>query len=184
MEEALLIKMAKRGDSEALASLLQGNYNFLLKYLIKITMNRAVAEDLTQETMLKAIEKIKLYNGKSKFSSWLITIATHHYIDDIRKKKRERNYLRDEQGLRSIRWMVDNTSEEWPIVLDVLHDLPDTQRLPIILKHYYGYSLEEISKMTKTPIGTVKSRIHNGLHVVRRELNKDDDEPYLRKSSE
>lgn len=174
MSESILIEKAKRGDSNALAVLLQQNYQFLLKYLIKITMNRSIAEDLTQEAMLKAIEKISLYNGKAKFSSWLISIATHQYIDEVRKKKRERNYVKDQHAMRDIRWRVENNSSqnEWPEVLDVLNALTDNQRIPIILKHYYGYSLDEISEMMNKPVGTIKSRIHNGMNAIRKEMSE------------
>lgn len=89
MEEKDLIISAKRGDQLAFAMLFKNNYPFLVKYLIKITMNPDAAEELAQETMAKCVEKIGLFNGKSKFSSWLITIATNLYIDQKRKSKRE-----------------------------------------------------------------------------------------------
>lgn len=62
-----------------------------MKYLIKITLHPQLAEDIAQDTMVKCIEKISLYNGSSKFSSWLITIATNLFIDQTRKQKREQN---------------------------------------------------------------------------------------------
>ena len=74
MDDKDLIQQAKNGDTLALSKLLEQNYSFLVKYLMKITLHPQIAEDLTQETMMKSIEKIQLYNGKSKFSSWLITI--------------------------------------------------------------------------------------------------------------
>ena len=77
MDEKDLIRKAKKGDTLALSKLLQQNYSFLLKYLMKATLHPQIAEDLTQETMMKCIEKIQLYNGESKFSSWLITIGTN-----------------------------------------------------------------------------------------------------------
>ena len=77
MDEKDLIRKAKKGDTLALSKLLQQNYSFLFKYLMKATLHPQIAEDLTQETMMKCIEKIQLYNGESKFSSWLITIGTN-----------------------------------------------------------------------------------------------------------
>ncbi len=175
MDEKELIRSAKRGDSLAFAMLFKEHYPFLVKYLIKVTMKPDIAEDLAQEAMMKSMEKIKMYNGKAKFSSWLITIATNLYIDDLRKKKREQNYQQNEQALRKMKWQFDNRSEDWNDVLTALGRLSDEIRIPIVLKHYYGYSYEEIADMLHIAIGTVKSRIHNGIHTVRKELRPNEE---------
>lgn len=169
MDEKDLIKQAKKGDTLALSKLLEQNYSFLVEYLMKITLHPEIAEDLTQETMMKSIEKIQLYNGKSKFSSWLITIATNLFIDQQRKKKRETKWVEQEQALRKMKWKA-NQNEEWLDVIDVLAQIDEKTRLPIVLKHYYGYSYKEIGKMMGIAEGTVKSRVSNGLKMVRKEL--------------
>lgn len=173
-DEQDLILQARQGDTMALSLLMQKHYSFLVKYLIKVTLNPSLAEDLTQETMIKCIEKIHFYNGTSKFSSWLITIATNLYIDDLRKKKRERNWKEQEQALRKMRWQAARNQEEWPLVLDALGHLSEEVRMPIILKHYYGYSYEEIGNILNLATGTVKSRIHNGIKSLRKELSTDE----------
>jgi RNA polymerase sigma-70 factor, ECF subfamily len=186
MEEKDLIKDAKRGNQRALAQLFQQNYSFLLKYLIKVTMNKAVAEDLAQETMAKCIEKIHLYQEKSKFSSWLISMATNLYVDQLRKNKREKNWQQQEQGIRNLKWQFESRNEEWNDALTALGKLDDDVRIPIVLKHYYGYSYDEIGSMMKVSPGTIKSRIHNGILSVRRELkvneHQEGDSPRERKS--
>jgi RNA polymerase sigma-70 factor (ECF subfamily) len=175
-DESMLIEQAKSGDHVALSVLLQKNYAFLVKNLIKITFDPAIAEDLAQETMLRAIEKIRLYNGQSKFSSWLITIATRLFIDHKRKEKRERLWQEQEGALRRMRWHYEQMNEEWPLALEALGKISEEIRIPIVMKHYYGYSLEEISDLLGIPIGTVKSRIHNGLKHIRREINPIEEE--------
>ncbi|MEX2104811.1 MAG: RNA polymerase sigma factor SigY [Bacilli bacterium] len=170
MDELELIKQAIRGDSLALSMLLQQNYSFIIKYAMKMTMNPQIAEDVTQETMMKCIERIHLYNGQSKFSSWLITMATNLYIDQLRKKKSEHNWREQEQTLRKMKWHVGTMNEEWTEVLDALSHMSEEVRVPIILKHYYGYSYDEIGQMIGIAEGTVKSRVSNGLKNIRREL--------------
>lgn len=174
--EEQLIERAVKGDSEALSILLKKHYTFLFKYLIKVTMNPALAEDLTQETMIRCIERIGTYNGKSRFSSWLITIGTNLYIDELRRKKRERRLWEQQRGLRQIHWQAARLDEDWPPVLDALGQLPSAIRVSVILKHYYGYSYPEIAQMTSVPEGTVKSRVHHGLKRLREELTADDTE--------
>lgn len=171
MDDRVWIERAQKGDSDALAQLLRQHYAFLLKYMTKITFQPALAEDLTQETMMRCIEKIRLYNFTSKFSSWLITIGTNLYFDHTRRKKREKEWRDQEQALRQIKWSAGQKSEEWSDVLDSLGRLPDNVRIPIVLKHYYGYSYEEIADMLEIAEGTVKSRIHNGIKSLRKELD-------------
>lgn len=175
MDEKDHILSAKRGDQLAFAMLFKNNYPFLVKYLIKITMNPDTAEDLAQETMAKCVEKIGMFNGKAKFSSWLISIATHLYIDRKRKSKREKKWKQQEEAFRRIKWQLESRNEEWNDTLSALGKLKEDIRIPIILKHYYGYSYEEIGEMLKISAGTVKSRVHNGIMAVREELKLHDE---------
>ncbi|MHB1628871.1 MAG: RNA polymerase sigma factor SigY [Bacilli bacterium] len=172
------IEPAKRGDSEALAKLLQAHYAFLFKYLVKLTLHRQTAEDLAQDTMVRAIEKISLYDERrGKFSSWLMTIATRLYFDFKRKRQRETGWLieaAEEASVRRLKWKIEGENREFPELIDALARLPDLTRAVIVLKHYYGYAYEEIAVMTNCPVGTVKSRIHNGLASMRKEWIKDE----------
>ncbi|WP_244209144.1 RNA polymerase sigma factor SigY [Paenibacillus ferrarius] len=171
MEEHVLIRQAMLGDHAALSQLLQQHYDFVYKYLLKITLNPVMAEDITQETMMKCIEKIKLYQEKSsKFSSWLMTIATRLYIDQARRRKREKLWQEQQQNLRQMQWQAGNQNEDWPDVLNALTELPEDSRIPLILKHYYGYTYEEIGQILSIAEGTAKSRVHHALKHLRKEL--------------
>jgi RNA polymerase sigma-70 factor (ECF subfamily) len=174
--EAAWIEQAKRGDLTALSALLQRHYTFVLRYLIKATLQPELAKDLAQDTMLRSMEKINLYNGRSRFSSWLITIATRLYIDHVRRQKRETRLFNQQYALRKLKWETEHAGGEWPDMLEALGSLPEEIRMPIILKHYYGYSYEEIAEMLDIPAGTVKSRVHNGLRSLRKELAEHDGE--------
>ncbi|UVI31326.1 RNA polymerase sigma factor SigY [Paenibacillus spongiae] len=171
-DDEAILKQAVRGDGQALAVLLRDNYTLLYRYMLKVTMNKAMAEDLVQETMLKAIERIGSFQLRSKFSTWLISIGTRLYMDEMRKKKRERNWQNTEQAMQSIRFDAAMRQDEWPEALDALADMPYDIRVPILLKYYYGYAYEEIAKWLDIPVGTVKSRLHNGLKHLRKELSQ------------
>ncbi|GGG09217.1 RNA polymerase sigma factor SigY [Paenibacillus abyssi] len=175
LEEQWIAK-AVRNDPESLACLLQHNYTFLYKYMLKVTMNRALAEDLVQETMLKAIENISTFQRKSKFSTWLISIGTRLYLDGMRKQRVERRWQEQEQALRSMRFEAAMRQEDWPDALDALARVGYDIRIPILLKYYYGYAYEEIADWLDIPLGTVKSRIHNGLKQLRKELQGNDEQ--------
>lgn len=168
------IRLAQQGDASALAVLLREHYSFLYKYLIKVTMDPLLAEELAQDTMVRCMEKIRSYDGSSSFSSWLITIATRLYIDRKRRWKREEMWLRQEKGLHSIRWRFESRNMEWSDLLDALARISSPQRVAVLLKHYYGYSYEEIGKILKVSPGTIKSRVSAGLTHLRKELNEDE----------
>lgn len=174
MDEFDLIAKAKKGDDRALASLLQQHYPFVKKYMIKITLDPALAEELTQETMLRGIERLQTYRDKSKFSSWLVTIANRLYIDHFRKMRRDRRLLETERAMRRIEWHVRRGGEAGPEMLQALGRLPPEQRAAVVMKHYYGYTLKEIAAMTEVPEGTVKSRIHHAIAALRREWTTDE----------
>ena len=168
--EKNLVKAAKKGDDGALAELFQGSYPFLLKYLLKLTFNLQNAEDLAQETYSKAIENLSRFKGTSKFSTWLISIATRLYLDQQRKRKREFNWMKQEQSIRKLKWEAQSNNQVWDDVMEALGQLNDGLRVPVILKHYYGFSYEEIAAIISIPEGTVKSRVHKGIKAIRKEL--------------
>ncbi|WP_127533902.1 RNA polymerase sigma factor SigY [Paenibacillus kobensis] len=173
VDDKQLEARAVRGDPEALAQLLKQHYSLLRKYSLKLTLHPAHADDLTQDTMLRAIERIGTYQLRAAFSTWLISIASRLYLDGIRRRKRESRWQAEEQSLHAIRYQMRSIGMDWPEALDALGRLQPDVRAPIVLKHYYGYSQDEIAAMLDIPSGTVKSRIHNGIKQVREELNAD-----------
>ncbi len=159
--EERLVKLAKKGDKTALERLLQSNYSIVKGYLLKMTMNKTLTEDIVQETMMKAILNIKKYKPKGKFSTWLITIATNLYRDKLRKDKRiifENDLSYHEVPKNLEQSVIDKIDIEK--INKILFELPDEKRMVFILKHYYGYQYKEISEIVKCPIGTVRSRLH------------------------
>ena len=170
-QEAHWIRMAQQGDTDAMAALFQKHYSFLYKYLLKVTMNPFIAEDTAQDTIIRCMENIRSYNGTSSFSTWMITIGTRLFLDKARRRKREKQYLQQqEKGARSMRWQMENRSEEWSDLLEALSSLTDDHRIAVLLKHYYGYTYDEIGAMLDIPAGTAKSRTAYGLKILREEM--------------
>lgn len=172
LDDAVLVRKAQSGDQVALARLLQDAYLPVKKYLVTVTFDRALAEDLTQETMIRAIQRIGQYSGRSRFTTWLISIATNLYMDFLRKQKREKR-LQEEIALYD-RPAAGGPEPEWAEVMERIHALPRDVAMPLILKHYYGYTYEEIGDWMSIPEGTVKSRIFNGVRALRKGLSADD----------
>jgi RNA polymerase sigma-70 factor, ECF subfamily len=174
MSEQHRIERAVRGDMDELAVLLHENYSFLYKYALKLTMSSSNAEDLVQDTMVRCMEKIHTYNGSSRFSSWLITIATRLFYDKMRRKKVESKWREQEQAVRQLRYQMESSNMEWTAALELLGELSYEQRTPIVLKYYYGYQVNEIADMLNVQAGTIKSRMHYGLEKLRKEWKQDE----------
>lgn len=173
MEENELVISAQNGNREALARLLYNNYEIVFKYMIKFALNKTIAEDITQETMVRAIEKFnKFDSARAKFSTWLIAIAQNIYLDQVRKNKNQSKYFERSHILESIIEEPVYYDDSCIKMQEALSKLKEEVRVPIILKHYYGYSYEEIAGKMKILTGTVKSRIHNGLKTLKKELGE------------
>lgn len=171
-----LIESAQMGNNYALSQLLQDNYSFVFKYLLKLTLKEQDAKDLTQEVMVKAIKNITSYNSsKGSFSTWLIAIGKNLWLDSVRKQRLMDKFLHKSRN----NFTTETTSPmdhiiENDALLNALNTLSPKLRVPIIMQYTLGYSYEEIGKILKIPIGTVKSRISNAMKALRKELISDE----------
>ena len=160
MGEKELLDKARQGNKHCLNLLLQNNYQMLYGFLIKLTGDKDLAEDLVQDTLLKASLNITKFRGESKFSSYLIKIGINtHKNDNIELKS---SYDGEEDLINHIRFKE---------AISHLNNMPYEKRISFILKHYYGYSIEEISEILKVSQGTTKSRIHNTMKKLRELLS-------------
>ncbi|NBG87385.1 RNA polymerase sigma factor SigY [Isachenkonia alkalipeptolytica] len=180
MTERELIKKAQAGHNSALNQLLLDNYSILKGYLIKLTLQKELAEDLTQETLLKAVTKIQDYEPRGKFSTWLIVIGKNLYFDYLRKNKNLRNYEEYDSVEKNRVGNQEASAEDHVIsgltfekMRETLGTLSREKRSVFILKHYYGYSYKEIAEIEQCPIGTIRSRLHNSIEDIRRVMEEE-----------
>ena len=135
-----------------------------------MTGDEVLAQDITQEALLKSALNIKKFKGNCKFSTWLIQISINIYKDAMKKNKLlelEENIIPSENN-SSENKAIRNL--EYEAAIKELKTLPYKQRTAFILKHYYGYSLEEISLIMDCPKGTVKSRISICIQALKKAL--------------
>ncbi|MEA5038267.1 MAG: sigma-70 family RNA polymerase sigma factor [Clostridiaceae bacterium] len=174
LNEKALIKASQKGDKLAFEKLIRLFYPYVSKFLLKMTCDEALSEDLTQETFLKMVRSIDRYdlNGSAAFGTWLITIAKNCYIDHLRKN---RIILEDIEELQ-----IDDPHDmmsgviqklQYEEVLRAMEMLPKEQGLAIRLKYEQDMTLAEIAEYLGIPTKTIKSRIHDGTAKLRRLLN-------------
>lgn len=171
MSERELIKKAQDGNKHAMNILLQENYKALYGFTLKMTADQYQTEDIVQEVCLKAVINIKKFKGTSKFQTWLISIAINYYKDTVRKSKKF-EYVEVEQSDKFTYEDNDKVLEKLQIkeLLQELNKMPHEKRIAFILKHYYGYTYEEISKLVSCSEGTVKSRIFYTVSNLKKKL--------------
>lgn len=170
--ELELMRDAKLGSAQALATLLQMNYEAVYRTLVKLTMDPRAAQDATQDAMERAIRKFQSYDpDKAKFSTWLVTIARNRWLDEIRKNRRTRPLAENAAGggraETGDQFAEAIRNDE---LLSALAGLDPRMRAPVSMRYLMDMSYEDISKEMKIPLGTVKSRIFNGIRLLRKEL--------------
>jgi len=138
------------------------------------------ARDVCQETFLRAFRALPGFKGQAKFSSWLYRIALNLCRDWIRRQKRtpvvsapegiDIIELAAEQGpVESIEDLVARKQLSETVAI-AMQQLPEEQRTAIILKEYHGLTFQEIADLQGCPLSTVKTRLYQGLSVLRRDL--------------
>jgi len=140
------------------------------------------ARDVCQETFLRAFRALPGFKGQAKFSSWLYRIALNLCRDWIRRQRRA-PLMQPPEGVE----LVDLVSERGPsesieelvarqelsaIVEQAMALLSEEQRTAIILKEYHGMTFQEIADLQGCPLSTVKTRLYQGLSVLRRHLQQ------------
>ncbi|WPX07848.1 RNA polymerase sigma factor SigY [Anaerocellum danielii] len=172
MDEKRLIEEAKKGNKKALYKLIENNLNILSGFVMKMTADYHFAQDVVQETLLRAIMNIDKFSPNVKFSTWLIKISINVYKGFLRKNKRY-TYLDDsyKDFAQDVEHIALSNSEYNDICKAIL-SLDYKFRAVFILKHFYGYKYKEIAKILNCPIGTVRSRLHFAIKFLIQELEK------------
>jgi RNA polymerase sigma-70 factor (ECF subfamily) len=172
----------KRQDTVLLDQLIEQYQHRLLRYLLFLTGRRETAEDLFQETWMRVLLRGAQYNGKARFDTWLFTIARNLVIDLSRKRTMASLDEMSEGGEdeRPFEIAIDGPSpldqfrsrEDSAEVAEVLLKLEPSYREVLVLRFHEEMSLEEIAKMTKAPLSTVKSRLYRGLAALKPEMER------------
>jgi RNA polymerase sigma-70 factor (ECF subfamily) len=158
----------------------------LFSAALRMTRNRADAEDLVQETYLKGYRSFHTFTEGTNLRAWLFRILTNTYINRYRAKQRrpDETDLTDLEDLYLYRRLgtIDDptrgrSAEESLMemlpdddVKAALEGLPDNFRLPVVLADVEGFSYKEIAEMLEIPIGTVMSRLHRGRKAMQKAL--------------
>jgi|SRR5580658_10164972 RNA polymerase sigma-70 factor (ECF subfamily) len=175
------VERARSGDSDAFRLLVEQHSRAIFRLAYRMTGNEEDAEDVVQETFLRAYRQINRYEARSSFSTWLFRIASNCSLDLIRLRKtresrRERSPDPDQDILRSIpadgpgpdRVLFSNQISD--SVQAALSELSPQERSAFVLRHFEGLSIEEIGETLGTGANATKHSIFRAVQKLRRSL--------------
>ncbi len=174
----------KRQDAGLLDELIVRYQHRLMRYLLYLTGDRELTEDLFQEVWMRVLVRGAQFNGQARFDTWLFTIARNLVIDQRRKRT-----------LASLDQLFEVSEDDRPMAFEIADDEPtpfdrfsnleDRERIAIalmeldtiyrevlVLRFHEELSLEEIAAVTRAPLSTVKSRLYRGLAAIKPKLTR------------
>jgi RNA polymerase sigma-70 factor (ECF subfamily) len=185
-QESLAISAGlKRQDSGLLDELIVRYQHRLMRYLLYLTGNREMAEDLCQEVWMRVLVRGGQFNGQARFDTWLFAIARNLTID-LRRKRTMASLDEFLEGKNEDdRPMSFEVTDGEPTPFDHFSNLEDRERIAsallemdtlyrevLVLRFHEELSLEEIAKVTRAPLSTVKSRLYRGMAAIKPKLER------------
>lgn len=179
MLEIQLINRCKAGDGEAYRQLMNSHRKKLFGYLWRFSGSRTIAEELFQETLIKAWNGIRNYSHQKKFSSWLFTIAHNIAMDNLRKKRNSKQFVEIDEA--SIEHSCPNpedlliAKETIDRINQSISNLSDKQKAVFLLRQNGEMSFKEISESMNEPLNTVLSHMHYAVKKIRKQIEKENE---------
>ena len=185
-QESLAVSAGlKRQDAGLLDELIVRYQHRLMRYLLYLTSNREMAEDLFQEVWMRVLVRGAQFNGQARFDTWLFTIARNLVIDQRRKRTMSSLDELFEGSGDDDRPMSLEIADGEPTPFDRFCNLEDRERIAaallqldtlyrevLVLRFHEELSLEEIAKVTRAPLSTVKSRLYRGMAAIKPKLER------------
>ncbi len=186
INDSIWIKNYQNGDEKALVHLLEKHKDSVYRFIYSKLYNKALSEDIFQDTFIKVIQNLKLgkYNEKGKFLPWVMRIAHNLVIDHFRRNSRVKKVniklsIEDRVDIFTILETDEDNIESLMIreqtmqsLNSLLVYLPPTQQEVIHLRFYMGLSFKEISEDTGVSINTALGRMRYALINLRKVIKK------------
>ncbi|HLJ36138.1 MAG TPA: sigma-70 family RNA polymerase sigma factor [Ktedonobacteraceae bacterium] len=178
MSDAALVELVLAGDQDAFTMLVERYKDAVQNLAYRMLSNVTEAEDVTQEAFVRAYTQLATYKPAHKFSTWLLSIASHLAIDQLRRRRFLALPLEDVPFLE---WIVDaGTSPEQSALAGEQQDeiqlylrrLPSKYRAVVVLRYWYDFSYEEIASTLNLTPALVKARLHRARELLARYMKQ------------
>ena len=175
--ELQLIERAVAGDERAFAELVTRYQTAVYNLAYRMLGDAGEAEDAAQEVFLRIYRRLATYDAEHRFSTWVLSIASHYCIDLLRRK---RPWLVPLENISN--WMRARTrgpeaaalaQEQQDTVRSLLAKLPEHYRLVLLLRYWHDLGYEEIAQVVDLPVSTIKARLHRARNALAALVNGD-----------
>ena len=174
-----LVRAYAKGNNEAFDTLLRRHQDRIFSYILRIIKNEDIANDIFQETFVKAIQTIRLgrYTENGKFPAWISRIAHNLIIDYYRQEKSENLQSADltDVDILNRKELCEDTNEDIMIsnqirddVKYLIEELPELQKEVLMMRYYQNLSFKEIAEITGVSINTALGRMRYAILNLRR----------------
>lgn len=168
-----LVRSAKKGDNASFSELVRRHERALLRLIWRLTKDKGAAEDVVQDTFIKAYQKLNLFEERSSFKSWLFRIGINTANNRLRSRDRDHvsiDNVHISQSAEAERKMVFQDLKI--LVAGFLEELPDRQRIALTLRIFDDLSFQEIAAIMECPYDTAKANYRHGLLKMKDSLLK------------
>jgi len=178
ISDAGLVELVLNGDQDVFAVLVERYKDAVQNLAYRMLGNTTEAEDVTQETFVRAYTQLATYKCAHKFSTWLLSIASHLAIDQLRRRRFLALPLEDVPFLE---WIVDGgigpeqsalQGERQDEIQSYLQRLPAKYRAVIVLRYWHDFSYEEIASALNLTPPLVKARLHRARELLARYIHQ------------
>jgi len=176
-DEYQLIERAIAGDERAFAELVTRYQTAVYNLAYRMLGDAGEAEDAAQEVFLRIYRRLATYDADHRFSTWVLSIASHYCIDLLRRKRpwlvpleNISNWMRARnRGPEAMALAV----EQQDTVRSLLAKLPEHYRLVLLLRYWHDLGYEEIAQVVDLPVSTIKARLHRARNALAALVNGD-----------
>ena len=175
MDDQELIARVQQGDEEAFARIMGLYKDRIVNYLYQFTGDYQRAVDLSQETFLRVYFKADKYKPIAPLSSWIYAIASNLAKTEVKKRRKMATVSMEDLPNNFEAGVFSKDPVDPGLVRNLreaLDALDPRYRVPVVLKDMEGFSQEEIARIIKRPVGTVKARISRGREYLKKSLEK------------
>ena len=165
--EMALVAQARTGDQHAFEVLVRQYRNRVLNVAWRIVSDADAAQDVAQETFIKAYQQLPRFRGKSKFGTWLYRIAVNEARGHLRARRRRQARWEKQGMLEAAQPVSTESAEQAGPIVGLLQELPEKQRIALALFYLQELSVAEIAQAVRAPTGTVKAWLSRGRQRLR-----------------
>jgi RNA polymerase sigma-70 factor (ECF subfamily) len=169
MDEAQLVALARAGEESAVDELFGRVWPLAWHWAFGVTGDRMLADHVAQEAVLRAFRSLDRFDPARPFRPWLKRITVNFAIDELRRERRQERTRGWMTELRLVAPFEDDP-ELLESLVGAVRDLPERQRMVVVLHYWLDTSVEEISSILEIPVGTVVSRLSRARAALRTEL--------------